>query len=442
MRNVHKLLCSAALAALLLGGCGTSPAAADTVSFDSLTALSTEATPASGTPIAPERLSISETDEGYTITELPEEESTPAFEEYDVSLMAVGDNLIHMGVVYTGRQEDGSFDFSFLFEGISDFLERADVKIINQETIMAGNQLGFSGYPHFNSPTEVGDAIAAAGFNVVLQATNHSADQGLDGMDSCVGFWRTHPEVLLAGLHEPDSYSAPILTIGDVTFAVLNYTYGPNYEIVSDKVASRMELLCARDESSGAMDYTTLNPKVLTDIEAASQTADIVVVCPHWGTEYQTTPSSYQQQFALEMTQAGADVIIGTHPHVPQPIEVITAPNGNQSLCYYSLGNFVSTQQNVESMLEGMAWLTWHVSEDGITLDKTRTGVIPLVCHYSASPVRIKTICPLEEYTQEMAAKHGIISYGGVSFSLSDLQSQSAGTFGDWVLQKNSVLSN
>lgn len=307
---------------------------------------------------------------------------------------------------------------------------------------MAGNQLGFSGYPHFNSPTEVGDAIAAAGFNVVLQATNHSADQGLDGMDSCVGFWRTHPEVLLAGLHEPDSYSAPILTIGDVTFAVLNYTYGPNYEIVSDKVASRMELLCARNESDGAMDYTTLNPKVLTDIEAASQTADIVVVCPHWGTEYQTTPSSYQQQFALEMTQAGADVIIGTHPHVPQPIEVITAPNGNQSLCYYSLGNFVSTQQNVESMLEGMAWLTWHVSEDGITLDKTRTGVIPLVCHYSASPVRIKTICPLEEYTQEMAAKHGIISYGGVSFSLSDLQSQSAGTFGDWVLQKNSVLSN
>lgn len=442
MRNVHKLLCSAALAALLLGGCGTSPAAADTVSFDSLTALSTEAAPASGTPIAPERLSISETDEGYTITELPEEESTPAFEEYDVSLMAVGDNLIHMGVVYTGRQEDGSFDFSFLFEGISDFLERADVKIINQETIMAGNQLGFSGYPHFNSPTEVGDAIAAAGFNVVLQATNHSADQGLDGMDSCVGFWRTHPEVLLAGLHEPDSYSAPILTIGDVTFAILNYTYGPNYEIVSDKVASRMELLCARNESDGAMDYTTLNPKVLTDIEAASQTADIVVVCPHWGTEYQTTPSSYQQQFALEMTQAGADVIIGTHPHVPQPIEVITAPNGNQSLCYYSLGNFVSTQQNVESMLEGMAWLTWHVSEDGITLDKTRTGVIPLVCHYSASPVRIKTICPLEEYTQEMAAKHGIISYGGVSFSLSDLQSQSAGTFGDWVLQKNSVLSN
>lgn len=443
MLHHSKILTSLMITALLMAGCGSATPASEVVSFDNLTEIESESTPTdSNTPIASDRLSITETPEGYTVTEAPAEESTPAFQEYDITLMAVGDDLIHMGVVYTGKQNDGTYDYSFLFEGITDFLNKADVKIINQETIMAGNQLGFHGFPHFNSPTEVGDAIANAGFNVVLQATNHTADQGVEGMDSCVSFWKTHPEVLMTGLHEPDTYSTPLLTIGDVTFAVLNYTYGPNYEIVSDKVASRLELLCARNEQTGAMDYTTINPQVLEDIKNAKEQADVVVVCPHWGTEYQTSPSSYQQTFARQMTEAGADLIIGAHPHVVQPIEQIKADNGNSSICYYSLGNYVSTQQNARSMLEGMAWVTYHVTQDGISLLEDKTGVIPLVCHYTSSPVRIQNIYPLEDYSQELASSHGIISYGGISFSLSDLQGWSNETFGDWVLTKDAILSD
>ncbi len=439
----HRKIFALLMIILLLSGCASSSPVSEVVSFNEFTDIESESTPAaSNTPISSDRLSIRETPEGFTVTEMPEEESTPAFDEYDVTLMAVGDNLIHMGVVYTGKQNDGSYDFSFLFQGITDFLNKADVKIINQETIMAGNQLGFHGFPHFNSPTEVGDAIANAGFNVVLQATNHSADQGIDGIDSCVSFWRNHPEVLLTGLHEPDNRTIPTLTIKDVTFAILNYTYGPNYEIVSNKLASRMELLCARNEQTGAMDYTTINPQVLEDIKTAKELADIVVVCPHWGTEYQTSPSSYQQKFARQMTEAGADLIIGAHPHVVQPIEQIQTDNGNSSICYYSLGNYVSTQQNGRSMLEGMAWVTYHVAQDGISLRENKTGVIPLVCHYTSSPVRIQNIYPLENYTQELASSHGIISYGGISFSLSDLQQWSTETFGDWVLTKDAVLSD
>ena len=96
--------------------------------------------------------------------------------------MAVGDNLMHMGIVASGRQEDGTYDYSMLFDGIRPFLDTADVKIINQETILGGNSRGFSGFPYFNSPTEVGDAIADAGFNVVLHASNHTADKKLDGL--------------------------------------------------------------------------------------------------------------------------------------------------------------------------------------------------------------------------------------------------------------------
>lgn len=131
----------------------------------------------------------------------PEPSPEPVFEEYDISLLALGDNLLHMGIVRTGQTDDGSYDFSFLFDNIRDFLDAADIKAINQETIFGGNDLGFSGFPRFNSPTEAGDAIAEAGFNVVLHATNHAADQGLDGILNCAAYWtQLHPEVLMTGI--------------------------------------------------------------------------------------------------------------------------------------------------------------------------------------------------------------------------------------------------
>lgn len=369
--------------------------------------------------------------------------SEPAFEEYDITLMALGDNLIHMGVVHTGKQADGSRNYAFLFEGISDFLDKADIKIINQETPLAGNELGFHGYPLFNSPTEIGDAIVEAGFNVVLHASNHSADQGISGLDNCIAFWRTYPEILLTGIHEPaETREIPLLTIKDKTFAILNYTYGPNYGTAPESLASRMDILCNIDPTSRLIDFTTLNPQVLEDIKVAEEMADIVIVCPHWGTEYATTPSSYQQTFAKQMTEAGADIIIGTHPHVVQPVSVVQSDNGNVSLCYYSLGNYVSTQQNGQSMLEGMAWITFHVTENGISLSLEDTGIIPLVCHYTSGPVRIKNIYLLEDYTEELASSHGIINYGGISFHLNHLTEWCQNILGEWVITADTALKH
>ena len=302
-------------------------------------------------------------------TSLPAQNDEIAFEEYDITLMAVGDNLLHMGIVNAGKQSDGSRNYDFLFDGISAFLEKADVKIINQETIFGGNELDFHGYPKFNSPTEAGDAIAGAGFNVVLQATNHTANQGMSGMENCIDFWKTHPEVLVTGIHEPfteETYKSriPLLNVGDYTFAILNYTYGANGESISSSIKDRMNMLCDVDESNGRIDFETLNQQVLLDISEAKTLADIVIVCPHWGTEYSTTPSSTQEKFAAQMTEAGADIIIGTHPHVVQPVKWIEAVNGNRALCYYSLGNYVSTQKNGQSMLEGLAWITsFHLDD-------------------------------------------------------------------------------
>ena len=381
-------------------------------------------------------------DESLLIEEesLPREDESES-EEYDITLMAVGDNLLHMGIVNTGKQSDGSYDYSFLFENISAYLDKADIKVINQETIFAGNELGFSGFPTFNSPTEVGDAIAAAGFNVVLHATNHAADQGIKGIEHSVSFWEQYPEVLVTGIAGDEPVlDIPFVEVGDIKFAILNYTYGPNSETIGPSLRKHLNMLCNYDEKTGRIDFTTLNPKVTEDIEAAKEAADIVIVFPHWGTEYKTTPSKYQIKFAQEMAEAGADLIIGTHPHVPQPVEWITAENGNRTLCYYSLGNYVSTQKRAECMLEGMAWVTFHVSEDGINISDKTTGILPMVCQYTGG-FRLENVYFLEEYTEEMALRHGIRKYEeGVVLHLADLQKQSQDTFGSMVLTKSEAL--
>lgn len=373
---------------------------------------------------------------------VPEPIPEPIPEDKTIRLLAVGDNLFHAGVHLTGKQSDGTYDFSFLFETIQPYLDEADIKIINQETIFGGNHRGNDGhlgYPLFNTRTEVGDAIAKAGFNVVTHSTNHTADQGLDGLLHCAAYWKeNHPEVLISGIRSEaaDEIDIPTMEIEGVTFAFLNYTYGPNLGSFPSQYEGYMDILCYYDEKNRMLDFTSINPEVLSDIKRAETLADIVVVCPHWGTEYTTTQSSYQEEFAMQMTEAGADLIIGTHPHVVQPVSYVESENGNKALCYYSLGNYVSTQKQVECMLEGMAVVTYTVTPDGqISINEEETGVIPLVCQYTQGSVRIENIYFLNDYTEELAKKHGMYTYAGIPLHQEDLVNLSKKVFGDWEMK-------
>ena len=243
------------MSALSLSLCIFLCACGSGINTEPVTAVATETPEPTGSPIPAPTASP-------TPTPSPSPEPTEEpFQEYDITLMAVGDNLMHMGIVYTGKQEDGSFDYSFLFENISEFLDNADIKVINQETILGGNELGFSGFPYFNSPTQVGDAIASAGFNVVLHASNHAADQNLSGLESCVDFWAQYPEVLMVGITgEEPAEQIPVLEVEGVTFAVLNYTYGPNMATLPKSLMGHLNMLCDYNPKTGAIDFTTLNP--------------------------------------------------------------------------------------------------------------------------------------------------------------------------------------
>ena len=378
------------------------------------------------------------------VVETPPAEPVEEVEIIDetISIFAVGDNLMHMGIVRTGYLDDGTRNYDFMFEPLKEHLAAADIKITNQETIFGGNDISFSGYPAFNSPTEIGDAIAKAGFNVVLHASNHSADRGINGINNCLDFWEQYPEVVVTGIFKeedvPDQ-DIGLLEVDGVTFAILNYTYSPNLSSLPKSIQGHLGMLCNWDTTTGAIDFTTIHPDVLTDIARAKELADVVIVCPHWGTEYTFVPTSYQKKFAQQMTEAGADLILGTHPHVIEPIEWIEAENGNRALCYYSLGNYVSTQRNAESMLEAMAWVTFREENGVVEIVEEETGAIPMVMHYKNNPVRHGNVYFLDQYTEEIAKTNGFLAFGDKSFTVSNLNKWANQVLGDWILGSQEV---
>ena len=307
-----------------------------------------------------------------------------------IDICMVGDVLLHPSVYNSGLQADGTYNFSHLFANVSDEVSACDLALVDQETILGGTALGLSGYPVFNGPQEVGDAEVEAGFDVVLRATNHTMDKGYDGIHSELEFWRTaHPEVAVVGctdpqVEEPDA-DRPIYVYEKDGFrvAVLNYTYGLNgYEDPKGAVA-------ILDEAS-----------VREDCKLARESADIVVVCPHWGTENVTGPDEEQQRWAKIFLECGVDVVFGNHPHVMGPVEVMTGGDGHAMVCYWSVGNFISGMDAPQNMIGGMARVTLERDATG-ACRVASYGMKPLVTHINPAN---ETTYFLADYTDELAA--------------------------------------
>ena len=187
------------------------------------------------------------------------------------------------------------------------------------------------------------------------------------------------------------------------------------------------------------LDFNNIRQEVLDEIALAKTMADVVIVCPHWGIEYTTTPTDVEKMMAQKMADAGADLIIGTHPHVPQPVEYLTGVNGNQCLCYYSLGNYVSTQQHEITLLEEMAWVVFHVTEEGIYLDEPRCGVIPMVNHYTYGPLNFERVYYLADYSPELAAQHGLPGWGGEAMVYDELVNYTEQIMGKYAMERPSL---
>ena len=240
----------------------------------------------------------------------PEKEPEPL--DTTVTISMVGDILLHERVYESGDMGDGTYNYDHFFANVRDEIEAADIAIVNQEVILGGRDIGLSGYPSFNGAFEVGDAIADAGFDIVLHATNHTIDRGSQAVRNYLNFWETeHPEIAVLGIHgsAEDQSNIYVREENGIKIAFLNYTYGTNGISIPSDMPYCVDLL-ERD-------------RLVNDIAKAEEMADFTVVLPHWGTEYVLEPDADQEYWTQIMFDCGVDLVIGTHPHVIEPVEMI-----------------------------------------------------------------------------------------------------------------------
>ncbi len=316
-----------------------------------------------------------------------------------INLIAVGDMLLHGGIHNSALQPDGSYNYAHVFEHTKDRIASADIAVANQEVILGGVELGVSSYPTFNSPQAFGDALVDTGFDVILHASNHTMDKDTIGVLNTIHFWKeNHPDTTFLGINESEEERDTIKIVekDGIKIAMLNYTYGLNgFSLPADKPY----LVNLMDEAHKS--------EIAEDMKKAREQADFVIVYPHWGTEYVLEATDEQKQWAQFFADNGADLIIGTHPHVVEPVEWVTAADGRQTLVYYSLGNYISIQYYNYSMLGGFAEVT-------ITKDSTGTYISGydmdfLVTHYTAGRTEMTTYF-LSDYTDELASRHAILT--------------------------------
>ncbi|MBP5385028.1 MAG: CapA family protein [Lachnospiraceae bacterium] len=260
-----------------------------------------------------------------------------------LSFMACGDQLLHKAVLRRGLPDD---DYSYMYAGIRDRIREADLASLNQETPLVADKSLLSDYPRFGSPAETAQSVEDLGIDIVSTANNHALDQGMYGVDVTLSVYEGLG-IIPVGTHgseeeavRPES-AVRIVTRNGIKVALLGFTYGTNGRSEADHPHA-VELFAAEERLTEALSY-------------ARENADAVIVFAHWGTEYDEEPDEEQKRITNLLLEHQADVVIGTHPHVVQPYELLTGKNGHRMLVYYSLGNLISAQKQENCRRGGIA---------------------------------------------------------------------------------------
>lgn len=309
-----------------------------------------------------------------------------SMDRLEASLIAFGDTIGHMPVVRSG-QRGGGYNFDALFENVEKYVKESDIACINQETIFTDGN--FTGYPAFGTPKEFGIAEYNAGFDVVTQATNHAFDKGERGILYTAKFWQDYP-VKLLGIHESEADAEKIEVIekNGIRLALLNYTYGLNGFRLPEGKEYLVDILDDKE-------------KIASEVRRAREMSDGVIVFLHFGTEYRTTPSEEQREWARLFADEGVLAIIGTHPHVAEPLEIVEGKGGNLVPVYYSLGNFISSQNDLQCALCAMASFKIVKDEKGCHIEAAK--IVPVITHMENN---YYTAYLLDDYPKEMEARH------------------------------------
>ena len=301
------------------------------------------------------------------------------------TIVFAGDAMQHQRQLDSSRKSNGAYDYSGYCDSITDYVSSADYAVINLETPIAKSK--HSGYPNFNAPTEFVEELAKTGFDMFLTANNHALDRGDKGLRQTIDRLDTLKLDHLGTYHNPKHRKECLPIIRDIrSFKIgfLNYTYGTNG---------------ISPTSNAVVDYIN-RAKIAADIKATREAgAELICVCIHWGEEHKLLPNNAQKSLADYLINQGADIIIGSHPHVIQPIELKTNPNtGRNTLLVYSLGNFVSnmTQANTRGGL--MVRATLSRDENGVAYVALADYRLIFTLHPNGKADNYKVI-PIDEET-------------------------------------------
>ena len=334
--------------------------------------------------------------------------------ETTVSFLAVGDNIIYNGQLREGladgkNKEGAEYDFSAMYKNVAEIVSSYDLAFVNQETPLAGKEFGYSQYPKFNSPQELGDNLIEAGFDIFNIATNHMLDVGSDGYKNTMEYFRSKDVMMVGGYDDADDLcNVRIIEKNGIRIAVAGFTYGTNGKRPTSDTF--IPYIYGKDKLHYSADEQLVDSELMIRwVELASQSADVVIVSMHWGNEYTQKPTSEQRRLAKLLCNAGVDVILGHHTHCIQPIEWIEGKDGNRTLCFFSLGNFTSETDETVSLVGGLASFNIILNErDGVRIDSV--GFRPTVMDYRNS-FNKNTVYLLENYSDELCRGHNIVSY-------------------------------
>lgn len=331
--------------------------------------------------------------DGETPDAAPEPEPQPEPENIIVTFTAAGDNLIHNTLSFDSKQADGSYDFTHIYAGIRDQIAGSDVALYTQE-VPLDDTVG--AYPTLSAPKSVAAAMADLGFTAASLANNHMADKGAAGARETIHALEENG-IAVVGARDDESEIGTyvILEVKGVRIGLLAYTYGLNAGLGS---------------GSWMVDRIGTD-RITADMTALRSQCDFLAVAMHWGTEYQHAPTDGQQEFAALLSRLGADLIIGSHPHVLQPARWIDRDGGEeQTLCIYSMGNFVSGQREQDRLLGGLLRLELEFSPEGDFIAFRSAAIDGVVTHYETGNKGFR-LYMLEDYTEELAARHGLHKY-------------------------------
>lgn len=346
---------------------------------------------------------------GCSQTKEEPEENKQEVKDTVVSFIGVGDNLIHDTVYKDAEKEDGSYDFTKMYADIKDEVKDSDIAFINQETVLGGTELGLSGYPTFNSPTEIAKNLEDTGFNLVNLATNHSLDKYESGISNELAAF-SETEMIVNGVYtSAEAYEQiPTFKKKGITFSFLAYTYGTN----GIEAPNPYNVSYFSDE------------KITSDVAKAKEISDVVIVSAHWGDENTFAPNDYQKHYAQLFADLKVDVVIGTHPHTIQPVEWVNGAEGNQTLVVYSLGNFIGGMLTTDNAIGGM--ISFDFVKDAKTEEISVEHVkwTPTIIHFEGNQNNILAerynykVYQVKNYTDELANKHVLNGFEGNVVSL------------------------